>query len=77
MVTIFAINNVISHVYCFVLVRQYLSKYVCSAQYGLFCSSLISCFPGMLLRYYLSDFELGPLSSFITGITFAFTFHMR
>jgi len=25
-------------------------QYVCSVKYGCFCSSLISCFPGMLLR---------------------------
>ena len=25
---------------------------------AVFCSSLISCFPGMLLRYCLSDFEI-------------------
>jgi len=42
-----------------------------------FCSSLISCFPGTLLRYCLSDFEMVPAAPNITGITFAFTFHMR
>jgi len=42
-----------------------------------FCSSLISCFPGMLPRYCLSDFEMVPIAPLITGIAFAFTFHMR
>ena len=42
-----------------------------------FCSSLISCFPDMLLRYRLSDCEMVPVAPIITGITFAFTFHMR
>ena len=42
-----------------------------------FGSSLISCFPGMLLRYCLSDFEMVPLAPIITGVAFAFTFHMR
>ena len=42
-----------------------------------FCSSLISCFPGMLLRYFLSDFEMVPVAPVITDITFASTFHMR
>ena len=42
---------------------------------ALFCSSLISCFPCMLLRYCLSDFEMVPVAPVITGITFAFTFH--
>jgi hypothetical protein len=41
------------------------------------CSSLISRFPGVLLRYCLSDFEMVPIAPSITGITFAFTFHMR
>jgi hypothetical protein len=31
----------------------------------------------MLLRCFLNDFELAPVASVITGITFAFTFHMR
>jgi len=41
------------------------------------CSSLTSCFPGMLLTYFLNDFESVPVAPTITGITFVFTFHMR
>ena len=41
------------------------------------CSSLTSCFPGMLLTYFLNDFEIAPVVPIITGITFVFTFHMR
>ena len=41
-------------------------QYVCSAH------SLILCFPGMLLRYCLSDFEMAPFAHIINGITFAF-----
>ena len=41
------------------------------------CSSLISCFPGMLFRYCLRDFGKVPVAPIITGITFVFTFHMR
>ena len=44
---------------------------------GVFCSSLTSCFPGMLLTYFLNDFEIVPVAPIITGITFVFTFHMR
>jgi len=33
---------------------------------AVFCSSLILCFPGMLLRYCLSDYEIGPVASIIT-----------
>jgi hypothetical protein len=30
----------------------------------------------MLLRYFLNDFEMVPVSPVITGIKFVFTFHM-
>ena len=40
-------------------------------------SSLTSCFPGMLLTYFLNDFEIVPVAPIITGITFVFTFHLR
>ena len=33
-----------------------------------FCSSLISCFPGTLLRYFLNDFEMVPVAPIITGL---------
>ena len=38
---------------------------------------LILRFPGTLLRYCLSDFEMIPITPIITGTPFAFTFHMR
>ena len=44
---------------------------------AVFCSSLTSWFPGMLLRYFLNDFEIVPVAPIITGIRFVFTFHMR
>ena len=44
---------------------------------AVFWSSLISCFPGMLLTYFLNDSEIVPVAHTITGITFVFTFHMR
>ena len=43
---------------------------------AVFCNSLSSCFPGMLLTYFLNDFEIVPVASIITGITFVFTFHI-
>ena len=36
---------------------------------AVFCSSLTSCFPGMLLTYFLHDFEIVPVAPIITGIT--------
>jgi len=44
---------------------------------AVFGSPLTSCFPGMLLTYFLNDFEIDPVAPIITGITFVFTFHMR
>ena len=29
---------------------------------AVFCSSLTSCFPGMLLTYFLNDFEIVPVA---------------
>ena len=43
---------------------------------AVFCSSLTSCFPGILLTYLLNDSEIVPVTPIITGITFVFTFHM-
>ena len=42
-----------------------------------FCSSFISCFPSMLLRYFLNDFEMVPVGPIIIGISFMFTFHLQ
>jgi hypothetical protein len=44
---------------------------------AVFCSSLTSRFPVMLLTYFLNNFEVVPVAAIITGITFVFTFHMR
>ena len=44
---------------------------------AVFCSSLTSCFPGMLITYFLNDFEIVPVAPIITGTTFVFTFHMN
>jgi hypothetical protein len=37
---------------------------------AVFCCCLISCFPGMLLRYFLDDFEMVSFAPIITGIIF-------
>ena len=44
---------------------------------AVFCSTLTSWFPGMLLMYFLNDYETVPVAPVITGITFVFTFHVR
>ena len=43
---------------------------------AVFCT-VNSCFPDMLLTYFLNDFEIVPVAPIITDITFVFTFHMR
>jgi hypothetical protein len=43
---------------------------------AVYCSSLISCFPGMLLRYCVSNFEMVSFVPIFTGIAFASTFHV-
>jgi len=43
---------------------------------AVFCSSLTSCFPGMLLTYFLNDYEIVSVAPIIAGIIFVFTFHM-
>jgi len=35
---------------------------------AVFCSSLTSCFPVMLLAYFLNDFEIVPVAPIITGL---------
>jgi len=42
---------------------------------AVFCISLTSFFPGMLLTYFLNDFEIVPVAPIITGITFVFTYY--
>ena len=43
---------------------------------AVFCSSFMSWFPGMLLIYFLNDFEMVQVTPIITGITIVFNFHM-
>jgi hypothetical protein len=51
---------------------------MCAVPYvAVFCSSLTSWFPGMLLMYFLNDIEIVPVAPIITGIAFVFTFHVR
>jgi len=50
-----------------------LAQSVCNAvpNMAVFSTSVISCLPGMLVRYCLSDSEMVTVTPFITGITFA------
>ena len=43
---------------------------------AVFCGCLTSCFPDMLLTYFLNDFEIIPVAPIITGVAFVFTFHL-
>jgi hypothetical protein len=42
----------------------------------IFCSSLILCSPVALLKCFMNDFEMVPVSPVITGIIFIFIFHI-
>ena len=44
---------------------------------AVFCSSLTSWFPGILLTNFLNVFNMVPVAPIITGIAVVFTFHMR
>ena len=43
---------------------------------AVFWISLTSCFSGMLLAYFLNNFEIVPVGPITTSITFVFTFHI-
>ena len=69
----------ISLVSVFNLLYCYISTFrsMCAVpNMAVFCSSLTSCFPSMLLTYFLNDTEIVPVGPIITGITFVFIFHM-
>ena len=62
------------------LLYYYISTFrtVCAVpNMAVFCSSFTSCFPGMLLTYFLNNFEIVPVAPIITAITFVFTLHKR
>jgi hypothetical protein len=40
-----------------------------------FCSSLISCLPGMLIKYFLNVLEMVPVAPIIVGIIFFYIPH--
>ena len=42
-----------------------------------FCTSLLSGFPGMLSRHSVNDLKMVQVATFITGITFVFTLKIR
>ena len=69
-IALFAVLNLL-----YFYIRTFRS--VCAvSNIAVFCTSLILCFPGILLRYFLDDFEMVPVAPIITGIKSVFTFHM-
>ena len=55
----------------YLLLRRHFPQYVCAVpNMVVFCSCLISCFPGMLRRYCLSDFEMVIIIIIIIIISF-------
>ena len=70
----------ISFVPALVLLFLYVSTFrrMCAVpKIAVFCWSQTSWCPGILLTYFLSDFEIVPVAPIITGIAVVFTFHIR
>jgi hypothetical protein len=68
----------ISLVPALVVMYFYISTFrnMCAVPYmAIFRSSLTSWFPGMVLTYFLNDFEMDPVAPIITGITLVRTFY--
>jgi len=65
-----------THVMFFLMMNAlnfYISAFRCMCTVpimAVYCSSLISFFPTMLLTYCLNDFQMVPFASVITGVTF-------
>jgi len=72
-VTIYGTDNVISHAECFVPLQQEFSHKCAVPNMAGSFSSLV-CFPGRLLRNFLTDSEMIPVAP---GITFLFVLHMQ
>jgi hypothetical protein len=69
-VMLFSLRNM------FCSLHQHFPQYICAVHSVVaFCTSLISCIPGTLLRYCLSNFEMAPIAAVVTGVTLAFTLH--
>jgi hypothetical protein len=58
-----------------------ISRSMCEmSNVAVFCTFLISWFPGIYLfyfLYFLSDLLWVPIATFVTGVTFVFMFLMR
>jgi len=50
-------------IYCIFYISTFRSMCAVSNM-AVFCSSLTSCFPGMLLTYFLNDFEIVPVAPY-------------
>jgi hypothetical protein len=69
--------SVISHVKCVLYFYVSTLRSMCAVpNMAVFCCGLISCFPGLLLRRFLNDFEMVPVAPFFTGISFTFAFYV-
>ena len=69
--------NAISPIVYFVLFISTFCTLCAVPNMKVFCRSPISYFPGMLLRYFVNNFEMVTVAPVSRDITFTFTFHMR
>ena len=73
MVTLYGSSYVTCHDKRSVHLHQYFSHSMCAVpSVAIFCSSLMTCFSGMLFKYFLNDFRWFPVALTMTGITFVY-----
>ena len=77
MVTVCGTCNGLSHDKRFVLLDLYFRNVCTAAGMAVFYGSLMSCFVGMLVTYFLNDFEMAQFAALVTGMSFDFACCVR
>jgi len=76
-VTVYGTCNGLSHDKRFGLLELYFRNICIAASMAVFYGSLMSCFVGMSVRYFLNDFEMAPFAVVVTGMSFVFACRAR
>jgi hypothetical protein len=77
MVTVYGTCNGLSHDKRFGLLDLYFRNTCTVASMAVFHGFLMSCFVGMLVRYFLNYFEMTPFAAVVTGMSFVFACRVR
>ena len=75
--TVYGTCNGLSHDKRLVLLDLYFRNICTAAGMAVFYCSLMSCFVGMLVTYFLNDFEMPPFAALVTGMSFVFACRIR